>query len=135
MASARDRRQIAAAVDGLERFTERAVIRLTLDVHAGLVRRTPVDTGWARANWIPRVGRPQAAPVGTPQDIGPATQATSAGRSGVLAYRLPRGSVFVSNAVDYIQALNDGHSQQESPGFVQRAIQSAVNNINITPGA
>jgi hypothetical protein len=36
------------------------------------------------------------------------------------------GEVHVSNAVPYVQSLNDGHSQQAPAGFVQAAIAKAV---------
>jgi len=121
--------QIAAIGKSLTQFTERTIVAITLELHAELVEHTPVDTGWARANWVPKVGgQPPQNAVGSPGAGGvPAAQgASQAGISSVLAYRLPRGRVYVTNNVSYIEALNDGHSSQEPAGFVQRALRKAV---------
>ena len=83
-----EKRQVRALVRGLESLTERAVRKVTLDLHANLVEEATasVVTGWHRANFVPRVGQPQAAPVGAPENTGPAQAATQAGVSSVLAY-------------------------------------------------
>lgn len=123
--------QITAIVRGIHAVTERAVKTVTLDVHANLVETTPVDTGWARANWVPRVGQPANEPVGSPGSSGvsAARAAAQNGITQVLGYVIQKGSVFVTNNVPYIERLNDGHSQQEPAGFVQRAIRKAVDAL------
>ena len=118
--------QVRAIVRDVRRLTERAVINITLRVTRELKFHTPVDTGWARANWIPAVGAPQPAPVGTRGNAGAAVAAATTGQTRVLGYRLNRGKTFVTNNVPYIQRLNIGHSRQEPAGFVQRAIRQGV---------
>ena len=110
-------------------MTERVVRKITLDLHANLVETTPVDTGWARANWVPRVRTPIDEAVGSPDGggISAAQAAANSGIAQVLNYRLSQGRVFVSNAVPYIERLNDGSSTQAPAGFVQVAIRKAVN--------
>lgn len=123
--------QIRAVVQGIEKVVERVVTKITLDVTANLIEMTPVDTGWARANWVPAIGTP------IQQDLSavPATVSNAQSRAGeqqramadvVTGYRLVRGRVFVSNNVPYITRLNDGHSRKAPAGFVQMAIQKAV---------
>ena len=123
--------QIRAVVRGLERVTERVITKITLDVTANLVEATPVDTGWARANWVPAIGAPVVRDLGNV----PATSQNAASVAGkqqqaiaavVTGYKLARGAVFVSNNVPYILRLNDGSSKQAPSGFVQRAIKKAV---------
>ena len=58
MPTAQERTQIRAIVRGLERVTERVIIKITTDVTANLIETTPVDLGWARANWVPSLGAP-----------------------------------------------------------------------------
>ena len=123
--------QIRAIVKGLEKVVERVVTKITLDVTANLIKITPVDTGWARANWVPAIG----APIRQDLSAVPATVSNAQSKTGeqqramadvVTGYRLVRGRVFVSNNVPYITKLNDGHSRKAPAGFVQMAIQKAV---------
>lgn len=131
MPTAQETQQIRAVLRGLNMATEDVVRRITLEVHANLVETTPVDTGWARANWVPRVGSPTTDPVGTPgaQGVGAASAASQAGLAGVLNYRLSQGVVWITNNVSYISALNDGHSRQQPAAFVQRAIRKALDTL------
>lgn len=113
----------------LEVFVSKVVIAITLNVVANLVAApseggTPVDTGWARANWVPAIGRPVTDVAGSREAV--STAAQSAGEASVLAYRLAMGPVYISNNVPYILALNDGHSPQADPQFIERAIDKAV---------
>ncbi len=116
----------------LDDFTERLVTKLTLDVTANLIETTPVDTGWARANWVPNLSRPFVEDLGS---VTPSAQAAAGKRAQQQAaigqfaaggYRLEAGPVYVSNNVPYISILNDGSSAQAPSGFVQRAISKAV---------
>ena len=130
-----NRKQVTAIVRGLDRFAERLIVKITLDVTANLIETTPVDTGWARANWVPSVGqrsrRPaQSFPGRTPSAFVQAASAKqSVGQAQTIGYKLERGRVFVSNNVRYITRLNDGYSRKAPAGFVQRAIRKAVTAI------
>jgi hypothetical protein len=128
--------QIKAIVRDLERVSERVIAKITLDVVANLTDTgkpwgTPVDVGWARANWVPSIGSPVSKNL---RDV-PSTSANAAAaqaeqRSAVAriatGYRLDQGKVFISNNVPYILRLNDGSSNQAPAGFVQNAIRKAV---------
>ena len=125
--AAKDRAQIRAIVRSLERLTGRVVTKITLDVTANLIEETPVDTGWARANWVPAIGAPVIKDLtGAERNVAAANGEQAAGQAKVLGYRLDRGRVFISNNVPYIMRLNDGHSRQAPAGFVQRSIRKAV---------
>lgn len=123
--------QVRAVVQALTRVTERAIVKITLDVTANLVETTPVDTGWARANWVPAIGTPFIRDLGEVSATGQNAAAAAATQQGALGgivagYKLARGKVFVSNNVPYITRLNDGSSKKAPAGFVQRAIAKAV---------
>lgn len=128
----------AIVVRDLTAFTERSMRELTLEVHANLVRApreggTPVNTGWARVNWIPAIGKPVTEPDGERPPDGVPTQAGSKALSGLAEvaarYRLSQGPIFITNNVPYILKLNDGSSSQAPAGFVQAAILEAVQEI------
>ena len=124
-----ERQQIRAILRGVDRFVERQVTRITLHITADLIMHTPVDTGWARANWVPRIGQPFETTAGARPRSGSTFQGggeQATGQAAVLRYKLPQGMVHITNNAPYIEALNEGHSQQEPAGFVQRAIARAL---------
>lgn len=124
-------RQIRAVIRGLERFAERVITKIVLDLTANLIETNPVDTGWSRANWVPSIGTPFLADLsGIEPSVAGASAAGTKQQSALAGiasgYRLGMGSVFVSNNVPYIVRLNDGSSSQAPAGFVQQAIAKAV---------
>lgn len=127
--------QIRIVEDALDKEVEGVVARLATNVQAELIERTPVDTGWARANWVPGIGQPFTG-NGEPLDYEArragvaaqeARQATAT--AALLAYQIERGPVFISNNVPYIGRLNEGSSTQAPEGFVQDAIAAAIRGL------
>jgi len=123
--------QVRAIVRGLTQLTERAIKKITLDVTANLIGTTPVDTGWARANWVPSIGLPVEEDLSQASPTEQSASAAGARQQGALAgvaasYKLRMGSVFISNNVPYIVRLNEGSSSQAPAAFVQAAINKAV---------
>jgi hypothetical protein len=128
--------QIDVIVADLDKFTRGEVIALALNVNANLRSNpplgTPIDTGWASANWVPSVGEPfDDARAGAVKDPTPAQVASRAaeaqqGTNDLLSWRNTDGPIFSTNNVPYIGALNNGHSAQSPRGFVQAAIEKAI---------
>lgn len=127
-------RQSRVIVEALNGFVEFIVKALVLATVANLVRApseggTPVDTGWARVNWIPEIGKERSAPAGSraAAEAGnlPGEQQTALA-AVTTGYTLDRGAVYITNAVPYIIPLNEGHSQQAPSGFVQANVAKAV---------
>lgn len=120
-------------VGAVKERVEAVVKAVTLNVVANLRRApsdggTPVDTGWARANWIPQVGGPRNATAGNRSAVSTAEQ--DAGVAAIAAgYKLEQGDVSISNHVPYIGQLNDGFSPQAAAGFVERAVLEAVEQV------
>lgn len=128
--SARVRRVVVA----LESTVERVVTRLTLEVTANLVKTTPVDTGWARANWVPQIGTPYRPDVIDNAGDGAVNQrggVQAAGIASIATYSYP-GRVFISNNAPYIVRLNEGSSTQAPSGFVQAGIDRAIATVSGT---
>lgn len=137
MPTADEQRQIRVIARGLTGFTERAVVKLTLDVTKEIVVSTGADTGWLRASFVPSVGAPYEGTEGDRPASGETvttSAARAAGEARVLGYKLAQGSAFVVNNVPYAALRNErGFTQArnsrgeiEGPGFVQRAIADAV---------
>lgn len=117
MASADD---VAADLDA---FLETAVKAVILEVNHELVATTPVDTGFARASWVPSVGTPSSAT---------GASAAASGMAELAAYKLSDGMAFESNNAAYIEALNRGHSKQAPAQFVEMAIEKGVHRATVT---
>jgi hypothetical protein len=96
---------------------------VAFDLYGRLVEATPRDTGWAQASWRltrdridlsvpPQPSRTApAAPAPTP-DLAPSRDATA--------------TIWITHNLPYITALNDGHSAQAPPGFVDAEIEGAI---------
>jgi hypothetical protein len=125
--------QIKAIRGDFEKFATRVVQKVVLSVNGELIKTTPVDTGWARSNWIPNIGHPYAKPAGSrieaemgtldlsPQQKGTANIATK--------YHLNDGTIYITNNVYYIKNLNDGSSKQAPKAFVQMAIENGIRKV------
>jgi len=105
----------------LKRVTERQVIALVLDITADLIIQTPVDTGWAKSNWVPSVVAPEVELFGSRDSVDQSAQ--QRGQAEVLSYILEMGPVWITNNVPYIGLLNEGWSPKAQPGFVDMAVE------------
>lgn len=81
--------------------------------------------GRARGNWQVGISAEEAGETGEIDGSGANT--ISKGRSRLAGYRLGEGKIIVNNNVPYIGPLNDGSSTQAPVGFVEKAVQAAVN--------
>jgi hypothetical protein len=107
-----------------------AAKKLALNIHGELVDKTPVDTGWARSNWIPQVGRPFEKTVGDPENL---SDRAEAGVAEVSNWKISDGPIHITNNVPYIRKLNGGSSAQVPAGFVNKAVQGEVEKIKGKP--
>ncbi len=101
----------------------RVCVELAVNMHAELVEATPVDTGFARAMWVPSLSAPAFV---TATDAAGGRALTEAGLGAVLAFKLEDGAIFVSNRTRYIRRLDGGSSTQAPAGFVRTAIAKAI---------
>ncbi len=119
--------QSAAIGAALRKAVGRAAKALTLAIDAELRKNpsaggTPVDTGHARANWVPSIGSPHTGEV-------EGSAAHAQGVSQIIAYELEQGPLYVANGVPYIQRLNYGHSKQAPALFVEAAVDRALGAV------
>lgn len=128
-------REVTIVVNDLKVFTERGMTVATTNIHANLVAApseggTPVDTGWARANWVPSIGTPFEGLSGQRPRRGEQSRAGALAMNALarvaLQYRIEQGPIWISNNVPYIGLLNNGTSKQAPEAFVQRAIEKGI---------
>lgn len=82
---------------------------------------TPVDTGRARASWIMSEGEPSTAVPPPGQYASPGAPISLSGKQ----------AVFIVSNLDYIQPLEEGHSQKAPQGFVRLSIAETAARIDL----
>jgi len=92
----------------------KVVKRVAFDLFGRIVKRTPVDTGRARASWTIALNHADR----TVQPPG----RYNAPKIGFLDVK-PGDSVVISNNLPYITALEDGHSRKAPLGMVKLSIE------------
>jgi len=136
--------RVSIVINELNRFVEQTMAALALQILANLVAApsrggTPVDTGWARANWVPNIGTPITNTAGLQPSSkggsggGSRRRGTSAeqttGAAKLVTYKLGSGPIYITNNVPYIQKLNAGWSKQAAAGFIQAAVARGAKAI------
>lgn len=122
--------QIDFAQKGLVENVSKLIGEVAFAAFQAIVSATPVDTGRARGNWIPAIGREQTQPT---DDV----DKSGTGRLGQTQqlfgnYELADGKIFITNNLPYIQRLNEGHSMQAPAGFVEQGILAGVRAFDLT---
>lgn len=100
--------------------------KITGEMLQRVVVETPIDTSAARQNW--RVGVGAINPLVDENETDGSGQ--GAIRKGLATIQSGGGIgkiVYVSNSIQYITALNNGHSMQAPKNFVELSFQSVVN--------
>ncbi|MCP4161576.1 MAG: hypothetical protein GY760_16000 [Deltaproteobacteria bacterium] len=101
---------------------------LLFKIHENLTRSsspntTPRDTGFAVNNWLASADKPR-----TDTTEGPGESSNSVLR--VAGSIEMNKKLYLANNVQYISALNNGHSQQQPvPGWVERALKEAKKDV------
>jgi len=109
-------RRLNRAADSLDRSLRTIVGEVIASIGEEVVPATPVDTGFARANWRPSLNVAAESPISFLDPTGAATVA----KIRVVSMRWRPGDVFfLRNNAEYIGDLNRGSSPQAPPGFVQ----------------
>lgn len=110
-------------------------------IYKGIVERTPVLTGRARFNWFPTTGAPATQAVEETANVavtGTPMQPEETARIKAVTSKLdalPLGSekVYITNNLDYILKLENGHSPKSPPNMmVQGTIINTLDGLKVT---
>lgn len=126
-------RNIEKAAKHMDLSVDIVTRRIALDLYGRITKKTPVDTGRARANWNLSIGSPdysiektdvkstgkhknKTSPPSTPKPKKP---------------KLKRGDgmriIYITNNLPYISALEYGHSKQAAPhAMVRKSVQEVT---------
>ncbi len=108
------------------------VRKIAFDVFAGVTKRTPVDTGWARSNWQIAIGNPSTNILEKPPENSNgeayaksvnAKQLRNLTPSSIEAFPV----IWITNNLPYIIPLEYGHSKQMDKGYM---VQRTLSHIN-----
>ena len=131
--------------DALIRIAEKSEV----NVHEGVrkaalvtdqvaVVLTPVDTGYARSHWAASLGEPVAGETGVQKGIEVGEAAATAIALSQAEAEIKnwngRGSIFLSNPLEYVKYLDEGSSEQAPKGMTAEAVhagQSVLKELKI----
>lgn len=114
---------VSAFVRKTEAKIETAIRKIAIDVFTEVVLMTPVDTGRARGNWQVAIGSIPSGTLELDDKDGTATIAkVQADALGLKAGQ----SIYLVNNLEYITALEFGHSKQAPSGMVRLTVQRWV---------
>ena len=111
--------------------------KIAFDILREIVRRSPVDTGRYRANWILSLRSPTQEDA-TQEEFafGKTFLTKNAVGDGlnVIAKALPGDDIWFNNNVPYAERLEEGHSKQAPAGIVGPVIERYINMLNAEVG-
>lgn len=110
---------------GLERWQQRFKVKADQGIRAvalrmfnNIIRRTPVDTGFARNNWYPSLNEKIVPPKGTKETADKTGSGALSKTASTVASGKMGDAFYLQNGVPYIGALENGHSGQAPEGMV-----------------
>ena len=107
----------------IEGNSPKFVKQVVFQAYKMITEKTPVKTGRAKNNWFVQSGSPS----------GETTESTdlSMGRMVAEVAKITgkEPDIYISNNLDYIMALEHGHSQQAPAGMVQISVQQLKHYI------
>lgn len=121
-------RQLLAYSQSLNKQASDTAVKVATAIVNNLIEVTPVDTSQALSNWQIGLGTPVSStiPPYVPGTLGYTAIASQSAAieaaQSALQGKQPGQTIYISNNLDYIQALDDGSSQQEPANFVARAV-------------
>ena len=93
---------------------------LFFELSKEIMERTPVDTGRARANWIPSTGKPSSMTVRSNNDY------VMARVQNVLKKTRLDDTLYLVNNLPYINKLEYGYSNKAPKGMVRVTVAGAM---------
>ena len=113
--------------------TELVIKKIALETFRGIVIKTPVKTGRARASWVITLEHAGNSPTLSKDTEFSEEEATAYAFQELaeLSKITPFSTVFISNNLPYIETLEDGNSQQKAPeGMVAVTLEEIDRDIN-----
>lgn len=107
----------------IEKNARANAVRMASAILQAVVVGTPVDTSHARANWQVGIGTEPTQELAETDVSG---QATISKGNDTLKSKKPGDTIHIANNVPYIKRLNEGWSAQAPAGYIEKAINTAL---------
>lgn len=105
--------------DDLDDFIEEEVMELALDIYSQAIKMSPVDTGTFKGSW-------RVSPNQIDSSTGRNVESPQSVRTRISgSYKIGQ-DLWVSNSVEYANALENGHSKKAPNGILKNAIFIAI---------
>lgn len=118
------------AIEKAKKSVEDAILntskKLAIQINQVVILATPVDTGRARANWIASLKNANTSQQDSEDKAGGPTIAKNNDTINSMSEPV---NIHISNNLEYIVPLNNGHSKQAPAGFVETAVAVARASI------
>ena len=129
---------ISKFIDKTSKTADAQVRKICLDLLTGIVLKTPVDTGRARANWFTSIGSPTSGTINFDADAGRGVAAPNQSAASIDA--ISKGSaaiakatgnvLWITNNLPYIYRLEfEGWSRQAPAGMVRVTINDITRQL------
>jgi hypothetical protein len=128
-------------IEVLDDHVNDVIKALAAETNNALVDATPVDTGFAKANWRVTLNKPANGVLGAKNEQAAAAAATlgrAESTQAIAAYdHTKHRELYISNNVNYIgmvgadgePGLNSGSSTQARPFFIQTAVYKTIAKV------
>ncbi len=121
-------RRLETVASQIAEGTEKLMSEIISEIGKAIVTATPVDTGFARANWRPSLNAPATSPVSFLDPTGTATIS----KINTIAKQWRLGEqAFITNQAPYIGRLNQGSSPQAPADFVRTAVERGLRQATV----
>lgn len=114
---------------------DQVVRKVTLDVGASIIKRSPVDTGRFIGNWNYSTVTINTGTSSAPDKTG--ASAIGKIQTGLTTWKAGE-TIYISNSLPYAQRLENGWSQQAPAGMVrltvvefQQYVRKAARSLNV----
>lgn len=113
-------------VDKASKTADAEVRKICLDLVTGIVLKTPVDTGRARANWFTSVGSPSGNVTNSTDPSGSSSISSALGPISKATGNV----LWITNNLPYIYRLEfEGWSKQAPAGMVRVTINDIARQL------
>jgi len=127
-------RRTQHVMNDLDSFLEKVMKNVGGALNNNLKEDTPKLTGYAENNWVANVGKAFTGTAGNRKDA-EAGQLDFAprilGLAKIVGYKLPQGTIHITNNITYIEVLNTGTSKKAPALFVEQAIDRSIREASV----
>jgi len=109
-------KKLQVTFDRLKDYPEKIVRGTLLGMSSKIIKRSPVDTGRFRNNWMPTIGSPSNAQTEKADPSGAAAQSNVA--QAVKNFEMGQ-TFYLTNNLPYANRLEFGYSQQAPQGMLR----------------